>query len=151
MFGSVNKVILVGNVGKDPKITEKNDKTFASFSLATTSRHRNMNGEWEDITEWHNISVLNNKIATIVSRFVKSGTKLFVEGNLKNEKYVDKEGMNRNITKIIVGFDGCISIISKVRSGTDNYTPPSMKNDNYSSPRDNYSSPSDIIDDEIPF
>lgn len=101
---SVNKVILLGNVGKDPEIKYfDNDRAVANFSLATTERgFRAANGtEVPDRTEWHNISCWGG-LAKVVEQYVKKGDPLYIEGKIKTRSYDDKNGVKRYITEISV-------------------------------------------------
>lgn len=99
---SVNKVILVGNVGKDPEVRHfENDGAVANFPLATTERgYTARNGqEMPERTEWHNIVVWRG-LAKVVESYVKKGTQLFIEGKLRTRSYDDKEGNKRYVTEV---------------------------------------------------
>lgn len=97
----VNKVILVGNVGKDPEVrTLDNGVSVASFSLATSESYKNKAGELVKSTEWHNISVWRG-LADVASKYVKKGTQLYVEGKIRTRSYDDKDGNKKYITEII--------------------------------------------------
>ena len=101
---SVNKVILLGNVGKDPEIKYfDNDRAVANFSLATTERgYRTTNGiDVPEKTEWHNISVWGG-LAKVVEQYVKKGDPLYIEGKIRTRSYDDKTGVKRYITEISV-------------------------------------------------
>jgi single-strand DNA-binding protein len=98
---SINKVILVGNVGKDPEIRYLEGGTaVCSFPLATSESYRNRDGEKVTNTEWHNI-VLWRGLAEIAEKYVKKGTQLYVEGRIRTRSWDDKEGNKRYITEII--------------------------------------------------
>ncbi len=98
---SLNKVMLIGNVGKDPEIRHlENDSVVASIALATTERYRDKNGEWQEQTEWHNI-VCWRALAERVEKYVKKGTQLYVEGRIKTNNWVDKEGQKRYSVEIL--------------------------------------------------
>lgn len=99
---SVNKVILMGHVGKDPEVTVfENGGTVAQFTLATTDRaFKNKNGdEIPERTEWHNI-VLQNGLAKVAEQYVKKGDKLYIEGKLRTRNYDDSNGVKRYITEV---------------------------------------------------
>ena len=101
---SVNKVILLGNVGKDPEVKYFDNQTaVASFSLATTERGYTLpNGtQVPDRTDWHNI-IASNRIAKVVDQYVHKGDKLYIEGKLRTRSYTDKAGSQRYITEIYV-------------------------------------------------
>src|SRR5271170_8237782 len=103
MAKSVNKVILLGNVGKDPEIRSTPSGTMvANFSLATTDRVKDATGNWTDRTEWHNL-VAFQRTAEIIRDYVKKGSKLYVEGKSQTRSWDDKEsGQKRYRTEIIV-------------------------------------------------
>lgn len=103
MAKSINKVILVGNVGKDPEIKfASNGNAVASFSLATTDRTKDQGGNWTDRTEWHNL-VAFQRTAEIIRDYVKKGSKLYVEGRIQTRSWDDKEtNQKRYRTEIVV-------------------------------------------------
>lgn len=103
MAKSVNKVILVGNVGKDPEIKfAANGNAVASFSLATTDRTKDQTGNWTDRTEWHNL-VAFQRTAEIIRDYVKKGSKLYVEGRIQTRSWDDKEtNQKRYRTEVVV-------------------------------------------------
>jgi single-strand DNA-binding protein len=99
---SVNKVILVGNLGKDPEIKHtQQGKPVATFSLATNERYKDKDGQWQDRTEWHNI-VLWERLAEVAGEYLKKGGKVYIEGRIRTESWDDKQtGQKKYITKII--------------------------------------------------
>ena len=100
---TVNKVILVGNLGKDPEIRNlPSGEAIASVALATSNKYKNRNGEMVDETEWHNITFFG-RLAEIVEQYLKKGSSIYVEGRIKTEKYTDKNGIEKYATKIIAG------------------------------------------------
>lgn len=116
MAGSVNRVILVGNVGSDPETRRfDNGNEMAEFSLATSESWRDRNsGERREKTEWHKIKVMNDALVKNVIRpFVKKGSKLYIEGQIETEKWRDRDGNDRYTTKIILkGFASTIQLLS---------------------------------------
>jgi len=97
----VNKVILIGNVGKDPEVKYiKEDVPVAKFSLATSESYKNRDGEKVTNTEWHNI-VAWRGLAKVVEKYVKKGSKLFIEGKITHRKYEDKDGQTKYFTEIV--------------------------------------------------
>lgn len=102
MAGSINKVILVGNVGKDPDFrTFGNGNEVCNFSIATSDRWKDRNtGEQKERTEWHNISIHSPHLIKVVRDWVKKGTKLYVEGKLETRKWQDQSGQDRYTTEI---------------------------------------------------
>jgi single-strand DNA-binding protein len=103
MAKGVNKVLLLGNVGKDPEIRSTTGGTIiASFSLATADRQKDQQGNWQDKTEWHNL-VAFSRTAEIVRDYVKKGTQLYVEGKIQTRSWDDKEsGQKKYKTEILV-------------------------------------------------
>ncbi len=103
MAKSVNKVILLGNVGKDPEVNFlPSGAAVAKFGLATSDRFKDKGGEWQDRTEWHNL-VAFGKVAEIIRDYVKKGAKLYVEGSLRTSSWDDKtSGQKRYKTEVIV-------------------------------------------------
>lgn len=98
---SLNKVMLIGNVGKDPEIRHlENDSMVATLALATTERYKDKNGEWQEQTEWHNV-VCWRALAERVEKYVKKGSQLFVEGKIRTNNWVDKEGQKRYSVEIL--------------------------------------------------
>lgn len=99
---SVNKVILVGNVGRDPEVRylESNTKV-ATFTLATSERYRDRNGEQKENTEWHNI-VAWRQTADVCEKFVRKGTQVYIEGKLRTRSYADAQGVKKYTTEIQV-------------------------------------------------
>ena len=104
MSRSLNKVILIGNLGADPEVrSTTNGSRVAQLSLATSRRWKGQNGEWQEKTEWHRIVAWNNKgstLADIVERYCKKGDKLYVEGSIEYRSWQDREGQTRYTTEI---------------------------------------------------
>ncbi len=104
MAGSVNKVIIVGNLGKDPEIRSfQNGGRVASFSVATSESWKDKtSGEKKERTEWHRISVLNENLVGIIERYVKKGSKIYIEGQLETRKWTDKDGQEKYSTEVVL-------------------------------------------------
>jgi single-strand DNA-binding protein len=99
---SVNKVILVGFVGKSPETRAFADGSgVTNFSLATSEKYKDKSGEWKDQTEWHNISCFG-KLSEIANIYVTKGTQVYIEGKIKTNKYTDKSGLEKYSTNIVV-------------------------------------------------
>lgn len=116
MAGSLNKVILIGNVGKEPEVKHwpSDGKKYATFSLATTQRWTDKtSGEKKEATEWHNIHVNSDVLVGIVERYVKKGSKLAIEGSLRSRKYMTKEGQERYITEVMIQSQGSLVLLDK--------------------------------------
>ncbi|MBT4890156.1 MAG: single-stranded DNA-binding protein [Rhodospirillales bacterium] len=121
MAGSVNKVILVGNLGRDPEIrnTQAGAK-IANFSIATSESWKDKStGERREKTEWHRIVVFNEGLAGIVERFLKKGSKVYVEGSLQTRKWTGNDGIEKYTTEVVLqGFNGNLTMLDS-RSGGD--------------------------------
>lgn len=103
MAGSLNKVVLIGHVGRDPETkTFNNGGKVVSFSLAT-SETWNKDGQRQERTTWHRISILNEKIGEIAERYLKKGSKVYIEGSLNSRKYNDQSGQEKEIVEVVVG------------------------------------------------
>jgi single-strand DNA-binding protein len=116
MAKGVNKVFLLGNVGKDPEIrATAGGMTIASFTLATADRRKDAQGNWQDSTEWHNL-VAFQRTAEIVRDYVKKGTQLFIEGKIQSRSWDDKEtGQKKYKTEILVNE---LSLLGKPGGGS---------------------------------
>ena len=114
MAGSVNKVILIGNVGADPEIRRTQDgRPIANLRIATseTWRDRN-NGERREKTEWHNVVVFNEGLCKVVEQYVKKGAKLYIEGALQTRKWQDQTGNDRYSTEVVLqGFNSTLTML----------------------------------------
>jgi single-strand DNA-binding protein len=158
MAKGVNKVFLLGNVGKDPEIrTTTGGMTVASFSLATAERAKGADGQWADKTEWHNL-VCFQRTAEIVRDYVKKGTQIFVEGKIQTRSWDDKtSGEKKYKTEILVNE---LSLLGGgggggERSSASGYSRSSSSSSSYSgagssSPAPDYAD-QQITDDDIPF
>lgn len=114
MAGSVNKVILVGNVGKDPEIRRTQDgRPIANLSLATSETWRDKNtGERREKTEWHRVVVFNEGLCKVVEQYVKKGAKLYVEGQLQTRKWTDQSGVEKYSTEVVLqGFNSVLTML----------------------------------------
>ena len=122
MAGSVNKVILVGNIGKDPEIrsTQSGGK-IANLTLATSETWNDKaSGERKEKTEWHRVVVFNDRLVDVVERFVKKGRKLYVEGSLQTRKWTDQSGQEKYTTEVVVDrFRGDITLLDTNRGGDE--------------------------------
>jgi single-strand DNA-binding protein len=142
---SVNKVILIGNLGKDPEIKyTPNGKAHAKFSLATNDRFKDKNGEWQDRTEWHNI-VAWERLAEIAAQYLKKGGKVYIEGRLQTHSWDDKQtNQKRYMTEIVASELVMLGDRSEA-GGTDSHSQDVQQR----SPEPVASGP--ITDEDIPF
>jgi single-strand DNA-binding protein len=168
MAGSVNKVILIGNLGRDPETRRMNSgDAVVSFSVATTESWRDKaSGERKDRTEWHNVVIFNENLGKIAEQYLKKGSKVYVEGQLQTREFTDKEGNQRKTTEIVLQrFRGELTLLdSRGRGDADSDRggfEDSGSSFGRSSPMERAperrpagaasSRIADIIDDDIPF
>jgi len=160
MAKSVNKVILLGNVGKDPEIRSTPGGTMvANFTLATSDRQKDAQGNWQDRTEWHNL-VAFSRTAEIIRDYVKKGSKLYVEGRIQTRSWDDKEsGAKRYRTEIIIND---LSLLSGRDEGAGGYSRSSSSasssagsssgyDQRPAAGHDDYAQSAEISDEDIPF
>ena len=145
---SINKVILVGNVGQDPEVrTTQDGREIANFSLATTESWKDKaTGEKRDKTEWHRVVIFSQGLVSIVKNYVKKGSKLYIEGSLQTRKWTDSQGIEKFTTEIALqNFNSTMQILdSKDRQpSADSYSSTSSSKRSDVSIEEN--------DDEIPF
>jgi single-strand DNA-binding protein len=155
MAGSVNKVILIGNVGKDPEIrTTQDGKEIASLTVATSESWRDKNtGERKEKTEWHRISIFNEGLVAVVKNYVKKGSKLFIEGALQTRKWTDTAGQERYTTEIVLqGFGSTLTMLDGRPSGQGESDMGSFGRDETKGTQKSAMAFSHAeLDDEIPF
>lgn len=148
MAGSINKVILVGNIGKDPEIRSfQNGGRVASFSVATSESWKDKNsGERRERTEWHRISVMNDALVGIVEQYMRKGMKVYVEGQLETRKWTDKEGNEKFSTEVVLRpYHGEITMLESAKNGGEQQQPATQKAQQPASAQ------AQMMDDEIPF
>ena len=139
-MSGVNKVILVGNLGKDPEVRHlDNGRAVANFSLATSEVYKNKQGEKVTNTEWHNI-VLWTPLAEVAEKFLKKGSQVYIEGKITTRSYDDKEGNKRYITEVV----GREMTLLGSRSGEGNQNSPAQVETAVSSATENAA-------DDLPF
>jgi single-strand DNA-binding protein len=161
MAKSVNKVFLLGNVGKDPEIRSTPSGTMvATFGLATSDRYQDPQGNWQDRTEWHNL-VAFKRTAEIIRDYVKKGSKLYIEGSLRTSSWDDKQsGQKRYKTEIIVNDLSLLSGRDEGSGGAGGYSRAASSASSAASfdqrppapaGQDEYAQAAEISDDDIPF
>lgn len=165
MAGSVNKVILVGNLGRDPEVRFMNDGgKVVQLSIATSESWRDkQSGERREKTEWHRVVIFNENLANIAEQYCRKGTSVYVEGQLQTRKWTDQSGQERYTTEIVLQrFRGELTLLGSrndnMPSGDDfggsqgGYAQSSGNNEpSWDSPAKNIPTPADDLDDEIPF
>jgi single-strand DNA-binding protein len=119
MAGSVNKVILVGNLGKDPEVRSTQDGSkIVNLTLATSETWNDRaSGERKEKTEWHRVVIFNDRTADVAEKYLKKGAKIYVEGSLQTRKWTDQGGQERYTTEVVIGrFNGALTMLD-TRSG----------------------------------
>ncbi len=120
MAGSVNKVILVGNLGRDPEIRRTQDgRPIANISVATSESWRDKTtGERKEKTEWHRVVIFNEGLCKIVEQYLKKGSKVYLEGALQTRKYTDKDGVEKYSTEVVLqGFNSSLTMLDTRAGG----------------------------------
>jgi single-strand DNA-binding protein len=118
MAGSVNKVILVGNLGRDPEIRSTQDgMRIANLAVATSENWRDkMSGERKERTEWHRVVIFNERLAEVAEKYLKKGSKVYVEGALQSRKWTDNSGQERYTTEVVLQrFRGELTMLDGAR------------------------------------
>jgi single-strand DNA-binding protein len=156
MAGSVNKVILVGNVGRDPEIRSTQDGLrIANLSIATSESWRDKNsGERKEKTEWHRVAIFNERLVDIVEKYVKKGAKLYIEGALQTRKWTDNSGQERYTTEVVLQrFRGELTMLDGRSGGGEGFAVEAQEDaaPRVSAPRASRAPSSQELDDEIPF
>ena len=166
MAGSVNKVILVGNLGKDPEIRRTQDgRPIANLSVATSESWRDKTtGERREKTEWHRVVIFNEGLCKIVEQYLKKGSKVYLEGALQTRKWQDKEGQDRFSTEVVLqGFNSQLTMLDTRGGGGAGASDSSDSDFGSSGPSSGSSAARerkpamagagkrDDMDDEIPF
>jgi single-strand DNA-binding protein len=146
MAGSVNKVILVGNLGRDPEVRHTQDgKPVATLSIATSETWRDRNsGERKERTEWHRVVIFNENLAKVAEQYLKKGSTVYVEGQLQTRKYTGKDGVEKYSTEIVLqNFNGTLTMLG---GRTDGGAQPSPPAEPARAATEHHS-----LDDEVPF
>lgn len=155
---SVNKVILVGNLGKDPELRyTPSGVAVATFSLATSERYKDKNGEWVDKTEWHNV-VAWRQLAEICGKYLHKGKQVYIEGKLQTRSYDDRDGNKRYTTEIVADQMQMLGRAgedngSQVRAGGESRQsrPASQATAQRTPAYEDFADPPFNPDDDIPF
>lgn len=167
MAGSVNKVILVGNLGRDPEVRHSQDGAkIVQLSVATSESWKDRgSGERRERTEWHRVVIFNPNLAEIAERYLKKGSKVYLEGQLQTRKWQDQSGNDKYTTEIVLGrFRGELTLLDgrgEGGGGGGGYEPPPPSESSYGQERGGgggaaagggrgWEPPADL-DDEIPF
>ena len=152
MAGSVNKVILVGNLGKDPEIRSTQDgREIANLTIATSETWKDKSsGERKEKTEWHRVVIFGEGLVNVAKNYLKKGAKVYIEGALQTRKWTDKDGQEKYSTEVVLqGFNSTLTMLDGRAGGNDNAA------SSYNAPiaattGANKATP-ELMDDEIPF
>src|SRR2546430_4945629 len=120
MAGSVNKVILVGNLGKDPEVRRMQDgRPVVNMSVATSESWRDKaTGERKEKTEWHRVVIFNEGLAKIAEQYLKKGSKVYLEGQLQTRKWTDQQGVEKYSTEVVLqGFNSALTMLDRAGGG----------------------------------
>jgi single-strand DNA-binding protein len=167
MAGSVNKVILVGNLGKDPEVrnTQAGQK-IVNFTMATSDTWNDkMSGERKERTEWHRVVIFNDRLADVAERFLRKGRKVYVEGALQTRKWTDQTGQEKYTTEVVIDrFRGELTLLDSNRGeeggmgegggyggGRASGGPPRSGGGGSRGGSSGWDAPKGDLDDEIPF
>jgi len=162
MSGSVNKVILIGNLGADPEIRRTNDgRPIANLRVATTESWRDRNtGERREKTEWHRVVIFNEGLCKVAEQYLKKGSKVYIEGQLQTRKWEDQSGQERYSTEVVLqGFNSTLTMLDgrgggervDDAGGGDFGRSSPMQRDRAPARRSGGGSLAEELDDEIPF
>ncbi len=163
MAGSVNKVILVGNLGKDPEIRRTQDgRPIANLSIATSETWRDKNsGERKEKTEWHRVVIFNEGLCKVAEQYLKKGAKVYIEGALQTRKWTDQSGVEKYSTEVVLqGFNSTLTMLDSRSGGGGGSFGPDESGSDFSSGGASSSAPRRAVaagarnsdmDDDIPF
>ena len=149
MAGSVNKVILVGNLGKDPEIRRTQDgRPIANLSIATSETWRDKNtGERKEKTEWHRVVIFSEPLCKVVEQYLKKGAKVYVEGQLQTRKWTDQSGVDKYSTEVVLqGYGATLTMLDKPTGRSE-----AEPTNEYAAAPGASVRPTDDMQDEVPF
>ena len=169
MAGSVNKVILVGNLGRDPEVRSfQNGGKVVNLRIATSESWKDRNtGERKERTEWHSVAIFSEGLANVAERYLRKGSKVYVEGQLQTRKWQDQNGQDRYSTEVVLqGFNAVLTMLDgapggggaggggRENFGDDDFgarAPARSGNFSGGNDRGGFGGPADDFDDEVPF
>ncbi len=157
MAGSVNKVILIGNLGRDPEVRHLNDgKPVCNLNLATSESWRDKaSGERKEKTEWHRVVIFNERLCEVAQKYLHKGSKVYIEGQLQTRKWTDKDGQERYSTEVVLqNFRGELTMLDARGGGGESGgsdTEGSGGQERGGQERGTRGGKSDDLDDDIPF
>lgn len=147
MAGSLNRVMLIGNLGADPEVrTFQNGGKVCNLRIATSETWKDKNtGERKEKTEWHTVSVFSEGLVRVCEQYLRKGSKVYLEGQLKTRKWQDQNGNDRYSTEVVLqGFSGTLTMLDGKQEGQGGYSDPARQAPQGGAPAGGF-------DDEIPF
>ena len=117
---SLNKVMLIGNLGRDPEIrTTQDGRRIGNMALATTEKWTDKSGQRQERTEWHRVVLFNDKLVDLAESYLAKGSQIYIEGQLQTRKYTDKDGVEKSTTEVVLKqFDGVMRFLGGKKPGT---------------------------------
>lgn len=152
MAGSVNKVILVGNLGRDPEVRSTQDgREIANLTIATSESWRDKSsGERREKTEWHRVVIFSEGLVNVAKNYLRKGSKVYIEGALQTRKWTDQQGVEKFSTEVVLqGFNATLVMLDGRSGESSGGSYDNGGSSNFSSNRP--SAPAPALDDEIPF
>ena len=155
MAGSVNKVIIVGNVGNQPEIrlTQVSGEELATFSVATSERWKDKSsGEQREKTDWHRVVVFSPGLVRVVKEYVHKGSKLYIEGKLRTREYEDESGVKKYTTEIVLtSYSSMLVLLDTKKDGMEYAKAKGLEGDEVEETEEDSESSKNIVSDDIPF
>jgi single-strand DNA-binding protein len=158
MAGSLNKVMLIGNLGRDPEVRHTQDgKAIVSLNVATSETWRDKSsGERKERTEWHRVVIFNEALAKVAEQYLKKGSKVYIEGQLQTRKYTDKDGVEKYATEVVLqNYRGELAMLDGRNGGSGESAGYGDSEFGQSSPLPQRAKPAAAfareLDDEVPF
>lgn len=152
MSGSINKVILVGNLGADPEVKRtQSGQPVANLRIATTETWRDKNsGERKEKTEWHRVTVFNEGICKVAEQYLRKGSKVYIEGQLQTRKWQDQSGQDRYSTEIVIqAYGGSLVMLDSPEGGGTSQRPSAASGNAYAAARGGFGTPNNSYGDAV--
>lgn len=131
-MSSVNKAIILGNLGRDPEVRSTQDgMKIVTLSVATSERWKDKSsGEWKEKAEWHRAVIFNERLADVAEKYLRKGSKVYLEGSIQTRKWTDKDGAEKYSTEIVLGrFKGELTLLGDKGDGDQRHEPPASRDD----------------------
>ena len=154
MSGSVCKVILIGNLGKDPEVRRmQNGDAVVNLSVATSETWRDKaSGERKEKTEWHRVVIFNENIAKVAELYCRKGSKVYLEGQLQTREWTDKDGQQKYSTEVVIQrFGGTLTLLDGKGDASERDEAPATTQPGYADVKSGRAAPPRDLDDDIPF